>query len=137
VLNNHTRGTAMQLDELISKINQSVEELDFVTTRVYIEENVQVLNENKNLLKKNARDLLEFISKRLDSGKEPFKRQELAVFNVINNYSLKFDIRGLKMCVKDNMKLLLREDAVYYLNNDAKILLEGMGVISKKVQSKI
>ncbi|MDF2605974.1 MAG: hypothetical protein K0S34_164 [Bacillales bacterium] len=119
----------MQLDELISKINQSVEELDFVTTRIYIEENVQILNENKNLLKKNARDLLEFITKRLDSGKEPFKRQELAVFNALNNYALKFDLRGLKVCVKDNAKLLLRDDVIYYLNSDAKILLEGMGVI--------
>ena len=47
----------------------------------------------------------------------------------MNNYASKFDLRGLKLSVKNNSELLLRKDIRTYLNADAQIFLEGMGVI--------
>ncbi|MEH7125699.1 hypothetical protein V7127_21035 [Bacillus sp. JJ1773] len=122
----------MQIQELISKINISVEELDLVTVRKYIEENIDLLNGNKNLLKSNARTLLDFFTN--SSITKSLSRQDMATIHSINTYATRFDLRGLKLFIKDKAELLLRNDVVQYLNSDAKILLEGMGAIEKKGQ---
>lgn len=121
----------MNNKDLINHINKSVEELDFITARKYIEENINYLNENKIYLKGNARELLNFLTKRIDSGIEPLKRSELATINSINISASKFDLRGIKFLIKENAQLLLRKDVMEYLNSDAKALLEGMGIIEK------
>ena len=121
----------MNLKELIKEINQSVDELDLVATRKYIEGNIEVLNDNKRFLKSNARELLDFLTSRLESGYEPLTRGELATVNAINSYATKFDVRSIKMIIKGKEPLLIRKDFVDYLNSDAKIILEGMGAIEK------
>jgi hypothetical protein len=125
------RGSFMGIKELIAKINKSVEELDLVTTRKYIEENIEILNQNKNLLKGNARELLSFLTKRMESGIEPLTRSELATISAINSFATRFDVRSIKLTIKDKEQLLLRSDFVDHLNSDAKIILEGMGAIQK------
>ena len=121
----------MTIKELITKINQSVDELDLVTTRKYLEENIDLLKDNKRFLKSNARELLDFLTSRLESGYEPLKREELATVTAINSYATKFDVRSIKMIIKGKEQLLIRKDFVDYLNSDAKIILEGMGAIEK------
>ncbi|PLR83539.1 hypothetical protein CVD25_01280 [Bacillus canaveralius] len=124
----------MQLSELILKINKSVEDLDLISTRKLIEANITILNQNKNLLKSNARELLEFLTNSLDNEDKPLTRQELGAINSINAYASRFDVRGLKLSIKDKAQLLLRKDVILYLNSDAKILLEGLGAITKDDQ---
>ncbi|EIJ80379.1 hypothetical protein PB1_08457 [Bacillus methanolicus PB1] len=124
----------MQLEELINKINKSLDELDLVTARKYIEENIELLNKNKALLNSNARALLEFLTDNQKSDVKPLTRQEMSTINSINIYALRFDIRGLKLLIKDKANLLSRKDVVQYLNSDAKTILSGMGVIEKKDQ---
>lgn len=121
----------MSIKELITKINQSVEELDLVTTRKYIEANIEVLNDNKRFLKSNARELLNFLTSRLESGYEPLTRTEMATVSAINSYANKFDVRSIKTIIKGKEQLLIRKDFVENLNSDAKIILEGMGAIEK------
>ncbi|WML44398.1 hypothetical protein [Neobacillus sp. PS3-40] len=116
----------MNFQELITMINKSVDELDFVTARKYIEQNLDLLKDKKSLLKSNARELLLFLEKQ---KVEPLKRNEQAVINSINLYSRKFDIRGLKFAIRENTQLMLRKDILLYLNSDAKALLESMKVI--------
>lgn len=116
----------MNPQELITLVNKAVEELDFLTTRKYIEQNMDLLKENKSLLKSNARELLSFLE---NQKIEPMKRSELAIINTINSYSSNFNIRGLKFVIKENTKLFLRKDLSLYLNSDAKALLESMKVI--------
>ncbi|WP_051348654.1 hypothetical protein [Peribacillus kribbensis] len=120
----------MNLEELTNRINESIDEMDLVTTRKYIEQNLDILKENKRYLKKNARELLEFIISRLEEGIKPLSRHELAAIKAINLYASNFDIRGLKLTIKDKTQLLIREDVLTYLNSDAKILLKDMGAIS-------
>nr|WP_295971488.1 hypothetical protein [uncultured Bacillus sp.] len=122
----------MQLRELAAKINESVENLDLVTTRKYIEENLELLSKRKALLNSNARSLLDFLLDQKKSGVDPLSRKELAVINSINVYAYKFDLRGIKVMLKENSKIFLRNDTVSYLNKDAKIILEGMGVIGEE-----
>lgn len=122
----------MNIKELIVNINKSVEDLDLVTARKYIEENLELLNKNKNLLKGNARDLLNFITHRLESGHETLTREEMATVHAINLFASKFDLRSLKLAIKNKEKLLLKKDFVAYLNSDAKIVLKGMGAIEQK-----
>ncbi len=121
----------MHILDLIARINNSVEELDFATARMYIEENIEVLNDNRSQLKSNARDLLEFLTKRIEAGHQPLTRKEMAVINTVNSYASKFDLRGLKIVIRDHSLLFLRNDIEAYLNTDAKIILEGMGAIPK------
>ena len=120
----------MKFQELIKQINNSVEDLDFATARKYIEENITILNENKNVLKGNSRELLDFLNDRLNSGHEPLTRQELAAISAVNSYASKFEVRQIKMIVKEKTSLFLRSDIREYLNTDAKVLLEGIGAIS-------
>ena len=126
----------MSIKELINKINQSVDELDLVTTRKYLEENMEALRDNKRFLKSNARELLDFLTSRLESGYEPLKREALATVTAINSYATKFDVRSIKMIIKGKGPLLIRKDFVDYLNSDAKIILEGMGAIEKHENEK-
>nr|WP_285856902.1 hypothetical protein [Mesobacillus subterraneus] len=119
------------MKELTATINKYVEDLDFGTARVYLEENLTVLNENKNKLNSNARALLEFISDRQQEGVQPLTRKDMSIINATNSYASKFDLRGLKVLVRDNSQLFLRSDISAYINADAKIILEGMGSIKK------
>ncbi|MGA9226895.1 MAG: hypothetical protein WB217_11190 [Mesobacillus sp.] len=121
----------MHVLDLIAKINTSVEELDFAAARLYMEENIEILNENRNYLKTNARDLLEFLTKRMEAGQKPLTRQDMSVINAVNSYASKFDLRGLKVIIRDHSMLFLRNDISAYLNMDARIILEGMGAIPK------
>ncbi len=121
----------LKVNELIQEVNKNVENLDFVTTRKLIEDNIEMLSKHKVLLKSNARELLKMLEDRLDAGYEPISRQDMATVIALNTYATKFDIRSIKLIVKDKAKLLLRKDVVEYLNKDAKVLLEGMGVIEK------
>ncbi|PLR94824.1 hypothetical protein [Bacillus sp. T33-2] len=121
----------MEFNELIQNINKSADELDFISARKFIEENLSILLDQKHLLNSNSRDLLNFIIQSKESGAEPLKRQELGIINALNTYASKFDLRGLKLTVKENATLLLRTDIVQYLNSDAKIILQGMGAINK------
>ena len=116
----------MSTTELFSIINKSVDELDLVVARKYIEENVEVLNKSKHLLKGNARALLDFVNTKSDNC---MNRQEMNIIQSINAYASKFDLRGLKISIKNNADLFMRTDITEYLNSDAKILLEGMNVI--------
>jgi hypothetical protein len=119
----------LSLDALTSKINKYVEEMELTTARVYIEENVDILIEHKNMLNKNARELLDFLLELQADGGQPLSRKDMAIINAINTYANKFDVRGIKMLVKDNPNLLLRKDTPAYLNSDAKIILKGTGTI--------
>lgn len=121
----------MEIKELIAKINKSVEQLDLVTTRKYIEENLEILNKNKSLLQGNARELLTFLTSRLESGHKPLARTEMATIHAINSYATQFDLRSIKTTIKGREQLLLRKEFVEHLNSDAKIILQGMGAIHK------
>lgn len=127
-------GKQMKINEIISKLNQSIEELDLVSARQYIEQNMEALNTNKSLLKNNARVLLDFFTNISETGIQPLNRQELSAIHSINTYAARFDLRGLKLFIKGKENLLLRADASQYLNADAKIILEGMGAIEKSGQ---
>jgi len=121
----------MNLQELATKINACVEDVDLVAARKYMEENKELLKDNKSLLKRNARELFDFLLNSSKSNSKPLSREEVAATNAINLYATRFDIRGLKIAVKNHSELLLREDITPYLNKDARILLEGMGAIQK------
>jgi hypothetical protein len=119
----------LSLDALTAKINRYVEDMELSTARVFIEENLEILSEHKNKLNKNAWELLDFILQMQANEGQPLTRKDMAIINTINTYANKFDVRGIKMMVKDNPNLLLRKDTPAYLNADAKIILEGMGAI--------
>lgn len=121
----------MNLQELATKINACVDDVDLVAARKYMEENKTLLMENKSLLKRNARELFDFLLNSSETNSKPLSREEVAATNAINLYATRFDIRGLKIAVKNHSELLLREDITPYLNKDARILLEGMGAIQK------
>jgi hypothetical protein len=121
----------LTLAELTSKINKIVDDLDFATARVFIEENVDVLNEHGKGLNSNARDLLNFINENQKEGVQPLSRKDISLINGVNSYASKFDVRGLKLIVKDNPQLFVRSEVVSYLSADAKTVLEIMGAIPK------
>lgn len=120
----------MNLEVLTAKINKNVDDMEFATARIFIEENIKLLNEHKNMLNKNARELLSFLLEMQADGGQPLTRKEISIINAVNTYANRFDIRGMKMIVKDNPNLLLRKETPAYLNTDAKIILKGMGAIS-------
>ncbi|MGM0845783.1 MAG: hypothetical protein ACQEUT_12465 [Bacillota bacterium] len=126
----------MNLKELALKINEESDKLDLVSTRKYIESNLDLLSENKQLLNRNARDLLDFLIDRKNNGEKPLNRTEMADIYAINTYALRFDVQGLKVTVKNKKELLLKKETKEFLNNDAKILLEGMGAIEKQQKKR-
>ena len=121
----------MHIMDLVFKINSSVEELDFATARFFMEENIEILNDNKNYLKSNARELLEFLTNRQEAGQRSLTRREMSIIQATNGYAAKFDVRGLRLVIKEHSLLFLRDDIEAYLNADARIILEGMGAIRK------
>jgi len=116
----------MNLQELLSLINKRVEELDLVSARRYIEENLELLNENKHLLRRNARELLDYLTNKTDDS---LNRQEMNIVLSINSRASRFDVRGLKFLIGNNTDLLLRDDVKLHLTADAKTILEGMNAI--------
>lgn len=116
----------MNIKELLQKIDKSMDDLDLISARRFIEENIDLLSKDRYLLKSNARALLDFLTTKTDN---PLQRSELNVINSVNIYASKFDVRGLKMLIKSHTDLLMREDIKHYLNADAKIILEGMNAI--------
>lgn len=121
----------MKLAELIDNINNSVEDLDFVTARKYIEGNLSILQDNKQLLKSNAREIHKFLTEQLNSGVKPLSRKDLSIINAINTYAYKFDLMGIKVILKENAQIFMRDDVIAYLNSDAKAILTGMKAIRK------
>ena len=119
----------MGIQELISRINQCMDNLDLVSARRYMEKNMEILNENKHRLRRNARELFDFLLNKIDQETNPLNRKELNVIYTMNTYASRFDVRSLKRTVENNTDLLMREDVKHYLNGDAKILLEGMCAI--------
>ncbi|MFF2753924.1 hypothetical protein ACFVR1_09280 [Psychrobacillus sp. NPDC058041] len=119
----------MDINELMKKINEGMENFDLVSARKYIEENIELIDENRHLLRSNARSLFEILKDNTNSVINPLNRKELNVIHSINAYATKFDIRGLKMSVKNNSELLIRNDIKHYLNEDAKTLLIGMNAL--------
>ncbi|MBB4825776.1 hypothetical protein HNO89_003012 [Sporosarcina luteola] len=118
----------MDFRELIQLINDATEKLDLVSARKYIEDNLELLKENKHLLRGNSRALLDLLAEN-DVQVKPLNRIEMNIIQAINIYASKFDLRGLRISAKNNTDLLLRPDVKYYLNEDAKFLLEGMKAI--------
>ncbi|MEL4025107.1 hypothetical protein [Lysinibacillus endophyticus] len=121
----------MDVRDIITKINESVEQLDFTTARKYIEENLELVEQKRSLLKTNAREILKFIIEKMISGEKPLSKSELNDIRVINTYATRLDIRGLKLNLKGKEQLLLKSETLNYLNADAKIILEGMRAINK------
>lgn len=119
----------MDIHELMKKINEGMENFDLVSSRKFIEENMELINENRHLLRSNARSLFEILKDNTNSVKNPLNRKELNVINSINAYATKFDVRGLKMSVKSNADFLIRKDIKHYLNEDAKTLLISMNAL--------
>ncbi|SHM52357.1 hypothetical protein [Gracilibacillus kekensis] len=122
----------MRFSELVKSINHSTENLDLVTARKYIEENIELLKNKKHLLNHNAREILEFMIKRQDAGYRTLDKRELATLRAINMYAEKFDVRGIKMIIKEKPNLLMEKEAIGYLSNDSKVILIGMGVLKKE-----
>lgn len=127
----------MDANELINVINHSIEKLDYASARKYIEENLNLVNINKHLLIDNARSVLVYIKDTLESGAQPLTRQEVSLIYTINKHATKFDVRALRMIIRDNPSLLIRQDIKHYFNEDAKTLLEGMNVIPKQSKQAI
>ena len=62
---------------------------------------------------------------------EDLNRKDMSVVFAINKFASNFDLRSLKMAIKNNADLLMREEVKHYLNKDAKTLLEGMSAIQR------
>jgi len=120
--------------ELIAIINKLVDELDFISARKLIEENMEWVNQYRVHLNSNAREILAFLKHKLDSCEKPLTKSDIATINAINMYASKFDLRGLKLTIKGKEQLLLRKETLNFLNTDAKTLLESMGTIKKESQ---
>lgn len=99
---------------------------DLVLARKYIEENKSLLIENKNLLRRNVRELLDVLITMPEPVVQPLSQREMNIVHSWNAYALEFDLRGLKSSIKNNAELLKREDVSQYLNADAKVLLKSM-----------
>lgn len=120
----------MDINDLMKKINESMDNMDLVTARRFIENNIELINENRHLLKSNARSLFEMLLNKTESVINKLNRNEMNVIYSINKYASNFDVRGLKLSIKNNPALLVRKDIKYYLSEDAKTLLTGMKVIN-------
>lgn len=120
----------MDISELIIKINKSMDNLDLVSARRFIEDNIELINENRHLLKSNARSLFEILENNTESVVNKLNRKEMNVIYSINAYASRFDVRGLKLSINNNPELLVRKDIKHYLNEDAKTLLTGMRVFN-------
>lgn len=122
----------MQISRLIISINGAVDRLEYAAARKYIEENFDIVYENRHLLNSNAREILKFVQQKKVSGNKTLTKEEMNAIAVVNTYARRFDIRGLKLYLKEKEDLLTKEDTFNNLNNDAKILLTSLGMIPKK-----
>lgn len=121
----------MDFRDLLKQLNKSIDNLDLVSARKYIEENIDILTKNRQLLQGNSRAMFDLIKQKKDLGIKPLSRHEMAVIYSINNYATKFDLTGLKLVVNNNPELFVNEEIIQYLNADAKTLLQGMKVLHK------
>ena len=121
----------MELLELGKTINKHVDELDYFSARKYIESNLDQLEKNKRVLNSNAREILKFLIDQQKAGHKALTRKEMLIINAINDYSRQFDLRGIKMLLKNNTALFVREDIEVHLNKDAQEILTGMGAIKQ------
>ena len=121
----------MDFRDLLKQLNKSIDNLDLVSARKYIEENIDILTKNRQLLQGNSRAMFDLIKQKKDLGIKPLSRHEMAVIYSINNYATKFDLTGLKLVVNNNPELFVNEEIIQYLNVDAKTLLQGMKVLHK------
>lgn len=119
----------MKLEELVKLINQSCDNVDYISARKYIEANLELLYKHKLLLNSNAREIVLFLKEQEEAGKKPLTRQELGIIQTINQYAYNFNLRGIKIVLRENPKVFLKEETLPYLNSDAKTILTGMGVI--------
>lgn len=115
---------------MIHTINDCMEKLDYITVRKYIIDNIHHLNLYKHLLDDATLNVLQYLNTTIDSEPQPVSRQEVAIIYSINMYSKMFDVRSLRMKIKENPSLLMRQDIKHYFNEESKTLLEGMRVIS-------
>ncbi|QTD39940.1 hypothetical protein [Sporosarcina sp. Te-1] len=119
----------MHLERVMHTIQGCLEQSDLVSARQLIEDNMGALQENRHVLKRNVRELVDVLASMMETGIRPLNRQEMNQIHYINNYASTFNVRGLKLSIAENPELLLREDIHHYLNTDAKALLEGMSAI--------
>lgn len=119
----------MDFQELLKQLNKSIDSLDLVSARKYIEENIDILTKNRQLLHGNSRAMLDLIKQKIDTDVKPLSRHEMSVIHSINTYAAKFDLTGLKLVVNNNPELFLNEEIKQYLNADAKTLLQSMKVL--------
>lgn len=119
----------MNFMQLVRKIEDCLDKSDLVMARKYIEENMSLLIEQKNHLSRNVRELVEVLHTMPEKVGTPLSPKEMAIVHAWNSYASNFDLRGLKLSVKNNSDLLIRDDINEYLNADAKVLLEGMSAI--------
>ncbi|MFJ7825704.1 hypothetical protein [Psychrobacillus sp. NPDC096623] len=120
----------MEINELMKKINESMEKLDLISARRLIENNLELISENRHLLRRNARSLFEMLTNNTESVINSLNRKEMNVLYSINAHASNFDVGGLKLSIKNNPELLVRKDIKHYLNEDAKTLLAGMKIIN-------
>ncbi|MFC4403054.1 hypothetical protein [Gracilibacillus xinjiangensis] len=122
----------MEFSELIKNINRATERSELATARRYIEENVILLKQKKHLLNHNAREILDFIVSRQQSGYHNLSKKEHAIIRAINLYAERFDIRGIKMVTKEMPDLLMEREALNLLTSDSITLLQSIGLIKKE-----
>ncbi len=127
--NNFEGAIVVDIKDVITKINKSVDALEFTSARKYIEENIELVNQNRMHLKSNAREILKFLNNQSESGEEPLTKAEISLLNTLNVYATRFDIRSMKRNIKGNEQLLMKKESINYLNSDARIFLESMGAI--------
>ncbi|MER2076533.1 hypothetical protein [Psychrobacillus psychrotolerans] len=121
----------MDFPELLKQLNKSIDSLDLVSARKYIEENIELLTKNRQLLRGNSRAMFDIIKQKKDTGEKTLSRHEMTVIYSINKYATNFDLAGLKLIVNNNAELFINEDVKQYLNEDAKTLLQGIHVLHK------
>ena len=116
-------ANVMNLHEVVKMINTCVDELDFVTARKYMEDNIDMLNGHRRRLDWNAQELLDFV---MTSERDTLTQHEFKIIHAINDYASQFNIRSFKSLVKDHVALVSRPDTFTYLNEDSRALLSGM-----------
>lgn len=124
-------GDIMDFPELLKQLNKSIDSLDLVSARKYIEENIDILTKHRQLLRGNSRAMFDIIKQKVETNEKALSRHEMTVIYSVNTYATKFDLAGLKLVVNNNPELFLNEEMKQYLNEDAKTLLQGMNVIQK------
>ncbi|MBS4174324.1 hypothetical protein [Bacillus sp. FJAT-49736] len=120
----------MELREIMTEIAKSLDDHDLISVRKNIEDNIEILSQNKHRLKGKLKSAFDFLTNQ--SNKEPLNRSDVAVINTINHYATNFDVRGIRIVLKDHFILFFKDETVEFLSSDAKIILESMGAIPKK-----